>query len=55
MSVILERVTGASADGAKPDWMDLTLLTSSLGEGAEFAFAISVLLGALWLLVSGYA
>lgn len=55
MSVILERVTGASADGAKPDWMDLTLLTSSLGEGAEFAFATCVLLGALWLLVSGYA
>jgi hypothetical protein len=55
MSEMLERVTGASVDGAKPDWMDLRLLTSSLGEGAEFAFATCVLLGALWLLVSGYA
>jgi hypothetical protein len=32
-----------------------TLLTTRLGEGFDTAFAVCVLLGALWLLVSGYA
>ena len=32
-----------------------TCLTPGLGEGFDTAFAVCVLLGALWLLVSGYA
>jgi len=33
----------------------IKLMTTRVGEGFDTAFAICVLLGALWLLVSGYA
>jgi hypothetical protein len=33
----------------------IKILATRLGEGFDTAFAVCVLLGALWLLVSGYA
>jgi hypothetical protein len=56
MSATLERgASGSTASRAKPNKIGIKMLTTGLGEGFEFAFAVCVLLGALWLLVSGYA
>jgi hypothetical protein len=56
MNATLERPTGgAYANRAKPDKIGNRITTASLGEGFEFAFAVCVLLGAVWLLASGYA
>ncbi|HEY8624037.1 MAG TPA: hypothetical protein VIM74_09225 [Casimicrobiaceae bacterium] len=46
---------GAAADRAKPNKTGINISSGGLGEGFEAAFAVCVLLGALWLLVSGYA
>ena len=55
MSTTLERATsGAAATRPKPDKFGNRTVTAGLGEGFEFAFAVFVLLGALWLLASGY-
>jgi hypothetical protein len=56
MSATLQRTaTGANADRAKANKIGIRILTPEIGEGLEFAFAVGVLLGALWLLASGYA
>ncbi len=56
MNATLQRASGnAAANRAKPSKLGFNLLTTGLGEGFETAFAVCVLLGALWLLVSGYA
>jgi hypothetical protein len=56
MNAILRRtVRGATNDSATPSRIGLSLFASSFGEGFEAAFAVCVMLGALWLLVSGYA
>ena len=56
MNATLQRASGsATANRAKPTKFGFNLLTPGLGEGFETAFAVCVLLGALWLLVSGYA
>jgi hypothetical protein len=56
MSATLERAaSSAAADRVKPNKTGIRLLTTGFGEGFEFAFAVCVLLGALWLLASGYA
>jgi hypothetical protein len=54
MSAILERAdSGTTANRANK--IGIKILTTRLGEGFDTAFAVCVLLGALWLLVSGYA
>ncbi len=56
MNATLERAaSGATANRPKPNKLGIKLLTTGLGEGFETAFAVCVLLGALWLLASGYA
>jgi len=56
MSAILERATsGANVNRARSDKIGNRIFTTGLGDGFEFAFAVFVLLGALWLLASGYA
>jgi hypothetical protein len=56
MSATLGRaISGATANRAKPDKIGNRTVTTGLGEGFEFAFAVFVLLGARWLLASGYA
>ena len=56
MSGTLQRAaSGATTNRAKPNKIGIKLLTTGLGEGFETAFAVCVLLGALWLLASGYA
>jgi hypothetical protein len=54
MSAILQRAdSGTTANRANK--IGIKILTTRLGEGFDSAFAVCVLLGALWLLVSGYA
>ena len=54
MSAILERAdSGTTANRANK--IGIKILTTRLGERFDTAFAVCVLLGALWLLVSGYA
>jgi hypothetical protein len=54
MSAILQRAdSGTTANRANK--IGIKILTTRLGEGFDTAFAVCVLLGALWLLVSGYA
>jgi hypothetical protein len=56
MSATLERsANGASANRPKPNKIGIRILTTGLGEGFEIVFAGCVLLGALCLLVFGYA
>jgi hypothetical protein len=56
MSATLERAaSGASENRPKPNKIGIRILTTGLGEGFEIVFAGCVLLGALWLLVVGYA
>ncbi len=54
MSATLQRAAAATAAN-RPHKIVVKLLTGRLGEGFDTAFAVCVLLGALWLLVSGYA
>jgi hypothetical protein len=54
MSATLQRAASATAAN-RAHKIGITLLTTRLGEGFDAAFAVCVLLGALWLLVSGYA
>ena len=54
MSATLQRAaSGTVADRAHK--IGIKILTTRFGEGFDTAFAVCVLLGALWLLVSGYA
>ena len=56
MNAILRRnVRIGATENAKPDKSGVNLFGTGLGEGFESAFAIGVMLGALWLLVAGYA
>jgi hypothetical protein len=55
MNAILRRAArGAGANREKPDNAGINLFGVGLGENFGAAFAIAVMLGALWLLVSGY-
>ena len=55
MSATMQRTAGGATLRAKPNKIGIKLLTTGLGAGFETAFAVCVLLGALWLLASGYA
>ena len=56
MNAILRRNVRISATrNATPEKSGVNLFSASLGEGFGSAFAIGVMLGALWLLVAGYA
>ena len=54
MIATLERAASATAANHAHK-IGIRILTTRLGEGFDTAFAVCVLLGALWLLVSGYA
>ena len=54
MSATLQRATVAIAAN-RAHKIGVKILTAWLGEGFDTAFAVCVLLGALWLLISGYA
>jgi hypothetical protein len=54
MSATLQRAASATAAN-RAHKIGIRILTTQLGEGFDTAFAVCVLLGALWLLVSGYA
>ena len=56
MSALMRRTArGVSIDSAKPAQAGAGFFAVGLGSGLEAAFAVCVLLGALWLLISGYA
>ncbi len=54
MSATLQRVASATT-ASRAHKIGITILTTRLGESFDAAFALCVLLGALWLLISGYA
>ena len=54
MRATLQRAASATVAN-RANKIGITLLTTRIGEGFDAAFAVCVLLGALWLLVSGYA
>jgi hypothetical protein len=55
MNAILRRAArGTNADREKPDKTGINLFGVGLGENFGAAFAVGVMLGALWLLMSGY-
>jgi hypothetical protein len=54
MIATLQRAASATTE-SRAHKIGVKLLTTRLGEGFDTGFAICVLLGALWLLVSGYA
>jgi hypothetical protein len=54
MIATLQRTASATAAN-RAHKIGIRILTTQLGEGFDTAFAVCVLLGALWLLVSGYA
>ena len=54
MNATLRRGTGETVNREKPDKTGITIFGAGLGEGFGAAFAIAVMLGALWLLLSGY-
>src|ERR1700681_10737 len=54
MIATLQRAASATASN-RAHKIGIKILTTRLGEGFDTAFAVCVLLGALWLLVSGYA
>ena len=54
MNATLQRAASSTAAN-RTYKIGITLLTTRIGEGFDTAFAVCVLLGALWLLVSGYA
>jgi hypothetical protein len=56
MNAILRRTArGASAHREKPTANGINLFGTGFSEGFGAAFAVCVMLVALWLLVSGYA
>ncbi len=56
MSALLRRTArGVSPDTAEPDKSGVGIFGSGLGGEYDAVFAACVLLGALWLLLSGYA
>jgi hypothetical protein len=54
MSATLQRAPSATAAN-RANKIGIKIFTTRLGEGFDIAFAVCVLLAALWLLVSGYA
>lgn len=54
MSATMQRAASSTAAN-RANKIGIKILTIRLGEGFDTAFAVCVLLGALWLLVSGYA
>jgi hypothetical protein len=54
MTATLQREASATAVN-RVHKVGIRILATRLGEGFETAFAVCVLLGALWLLVSDYA
>jgi hypothetical protein len=54
MNAILRRPARESVTREKMGKTGIMIFGAGLGEGLEAAFAIAVMLGALWLLVSGY-
>ena len=54
MIATLQRAVSATA-ADRAHKIGIKILATRLGEGFDTAFAVCVLLGALWLLVSGYA
>ena len=54
MIATLQRAASATA-ASRTHKIGVKILMTRLGEGFDAAFAACVLLGALWLLVSGYA
>jgi len=54
MIATLQRAASATA-ASRTHKIAVKILMTRLGEGFDTAFAACVLLGALWLLVSGYA
>jgi hypothetical protein len=54
MFATLQRAASATAAN-RAHKIGIKILATRLGEGFDTAFAVCVLLGALWLLVSGYA
>jgi hypothetical protein len=54
MNAILRRATVESAKREKPSRSGIMIFGTGLDEGFGAAFAIAVMLGALWLLLSGY-
>ena len=54
MFATLQRAASATVAN-RAHKIGIRILTTRLGEGFDTAFAVCVLLGALWLLVSGYA
>ena len=54
MFATLQRAVSATAAN-RAHKIGIKILATRLGEGFDTAFAVCVLLGALWLLVSGYA
>ena len=54
MLATLQRAASATAAN-RAHKIGIKILATRLGEGFDTAFAVCVLLGALWLLVSGYA
>jgi hypothetical protein len=56
MNALMRRTArGVSVDSEKPAKAGTGFFAIGLGNGLEAAFAVCVLLGALWLLISGYA
>lgn len=56
MSEMVRRTPrGANLGSAKPEKPGIGILTSGFGAEFDAIFAVCVLLGALWLLMSGYA
>ena len=54
MFATLQRAVSATAAN-RAHKIGIKILATRLGEGFDTAFAVCVLFGALWLLVSGYA
>jgi hypothetical protein len=55
MNAILRRAArGSSANRERPANAGINLFGVGMGENVGAGFAVAVMLGALWLLVSGY-
>lgn len=54
MNATLRRGTREAINREKPGKTGIMIFGAGLGEGFGAAFAVAVMLGALWLLLSGY-
>lgn len=54
MNAMLQQATSGAVTDNKTGKTGILIFGAGLGEGFEAAFAIVVMLGALWLLASGY-